>query len=60
MLGEVSRKAAEVLNNDEVFEFFLNCMLRSIPRGRTHAAGELRGVRTFLANFSGDNVRFLA
>ena len=60
MLGDVSRKASEELQKEEVFNFFVDLMIRAIPRSRKHTAGELAQIRTFFANYSGDNVRFLA
>jgi 1-pyrroline-5-carboxylate dehydrogenase len=32
MLGEVSRKVAEVMRDPEVFEFFVQCTMRTIPK----------------------------
>ena len=59
MLGEVSRKCAEVLHDPEVFDFFVRCTMRAIPKSYGQTAGEIRVTRAFYENFSGDNVRFL-
>jgi 1-pyrroline-5-carboxylate dehydrogenase len=34
MLGAVSRKAAEVLHDPEVFNFFVEATMRAIPKSR--------------------------
>jgi 1-pyrroline-5-carboxylate dehydrogenase len=60
MLGEVSRKTAEVLHDKEVFDFFVDCIMRSVPKSRVQTEGEVRVTRAFYENFSGDQVRFLA
>jgi 1-pyrroline-5-carboxylate dehydrogenase len=59
MLGEVSRKLAEVMHEKETFDFFVNCTMRSIPKSRAQTEGEIRVTRAFFENFSGDQVRFL-
>jgi 1-pyrroline-5-carboxylate dehydrogenase len=60
MLGAVCRKAAEVLHDPEVFDFFVDLCMRSVPKSRAQTEGEIRVTRAFYENFSGDNVRFLA
>ncbi len=57
--GEVCRKAAEVLNRHEVAEHFAKLIQRVIPKHESQALSEVRVVRAFLANFAGDNVRYL-
>jgi len=34
MLGEVSRKCAEVLHDKEVFDFFVKCVMRTVPKSK--------------------------
>lgn len=60
MLGGVCRKTAEVLHDPEVFDFFTDTIMRSVPKSRPQAAGEVRVMRAFFENFSGDQVRFAA
>ena len=60
MLGNVSRKTAEVLHEQETFDFFVDCVMRCVPKSRAQTAGEVRVTRAFFENFGGDNVRFLA
>lgn len=59
MYGKVMQKAAELLHKNEVFEFFVKCIQRTMPKSYVQAAGELNVVRSFCENFSGDSVRFL-
>jgi 1-pyrroline-5-carboxylate dehydrogenase len=54
MLGEVSRKCAEVLHDEEVFDFFVKCTMRSVPKSKGQTEGEIRVTRAFYENFSGD------
>ena len=54
MLGEVSRKCAEVLHDKQVFDFFVKCTMRSVPKSVGQTAGEIRVTRAFYENFSGD------
>lgn len=60
MLGEVSRRAAEVLRDPEVFDFFVDATMRAAPKSRGQTEGEIRVTRAFFDNFCGDQVRFLA
>ena len=60
MLGGVCRKTAEVLHDKEVFDFFIDSIIRAFPKSRSQAEGEVRVTRAFFENFSGDQVRFLA
>ena len=60
MLGDVSRKTAEVLHDPEVFDFFVDCVMRCVPKSKAQTEGEIRVTRQFFENFSGDQVRFLA
>tara|TARA_B110000285_G_C15090432_1_gene598752 strand:- start:1255 stop:1509 length:255 start_codon:yes stop_codon:yes gene_type:complete len=54
MLGEVSRKLAEVMHDPEVFEFFVKATQRAIPKSHAQTSGEIRVTRAFYENFSGD------
>jgi 1-pyrroline-5-carboxylate dehydrogenase len=60
MLGAVCRKTAEVLHDKEVFDFFVDLCMRSVPKSRMQTEGEVRVTRNFFENFSGDQIRFLA
>lgn len=60
MLGAVCRKTAEVLHDPEVFDFFVDSVMRCVPKSRAQTEGEVRVTRNFFENFSGDQVRFLA
>ena len=60
MLGAVMRKTAEVLHDPAVFDFFVKCTMRCVPKSRSQTEGEVRVTRQFIENFSGDQVRFLA
>ena len=54
MLGGVCRKTAEVLHDKEVFDFFVDSIIRAFPKSRSQAEGEVRVTRAFFENFSGD------
>jgi 1-pyrroline-5-carboxylate dehydrogenase len=60
MYGEVCRKAAELLAQDDIVSHFVKLIQRLVPKSVPQALGEVKVARAFLANFSGDNVRFLA
>lgn len=60
MLGRVSFKAAEELGKPEVAHFFTKLIQRTSPKSYAQAMGEVNISRTFLQNYSGDQVRFLA
>lgn len=60
MYGEICRKASELLNQEDVVAHFVKLIQRFVPKHASQAFGEVKLVRSFLANFSGDNVRFLA
>ena len=60
MYGEVCRKASELLTQEDVAAHFVKLIQRMVPKHSTQSYGEVKVVRAFLANFSGDNVRFLA
>jgi len=54
MLGEVSRKCAEVMHEKETFDFFVNATQRCVPKSKKQTEGEIRVTRAFFENFSGD------
>ena len=54
MLGEVSRKCAEVLHEKETFDFFVDSTMRCVPKSKKQTEGEIRVTRAFFENFSGD------
>lgn len=58
--GEISRKLAEALHNPEIFNHFVELIRTCVPKSLIQSQGEMRVTRDFLANFSADNVRFLA
>lgn len=60
MLGEVTTKAVEKLNDKDTFEYFVQAIRRCSPKSYAGAFGELKVTHDFLKNFCGDNVRFLA
>lgn len=60
MLGDVCTKTTEVLHDPEVFEFFVQLIMKAIPKSHAQASACVRVTRTFFENFCGDNVRFLA
>lgn len=45
MLGEVSRKCAEVLHDPEVFEHFVRLVQRCVPKSHAQTAAEIRVTR---------------
>ena len=52
MLGAVCRKTAEVLHDQEVFDFFVDLIMRSVPKSRVQTEGEVRVTRAFFENFA--------
>ena len=60
MYGEICRKASELLAQEDIAAHFAKLIQRFVPKSEPQALGEVKIVRAFLANFSGDNVRFLA
>ncbi|XP_057459755.1 LOW QUALITY PROTEIN: delta-1-pyrroline-5-carboxylate dehydrogenase 12A1, mitochondrial-like [Actinidia eriantha] len=60
MLGDVSVKAAHMLSQPEVSDFFTRLIQRVSPKSYQQALGEVYVTRKFLENFCGDQVRFLA
>ena len=60
LYGQVCKKAAELLDDQKVSDFFVNLMQRVVPKSYGQCHGELTVTKKFLENFSGDNVRYLA
>ncbi|GAA0148166.1 dehydrogenase [Lithospermum erythrorhizon] len=60
MLGDVSAKAAHMLAQPEVYNFFARLIQRVAPKSYPQAVGEVSVTQKFLENFCGDQVRFLA
>eukprot|EP00124_Ichthyophonus_hoferi_P004688 Ihof_evm2s549 gene=Ihof_evmTU2s549 len=60
MYGAVTMKMAAEMHKPEVEEFFTKMIQRVCPKHFEQARGEVTVSRTFLENFCGDNVRFLA
>ena len=60
MLGEVSARAAALLAEQEVSDYFTRLIQRVMPKSWKQCAGEVQITRVFLENFAGDGVRFLA
>ncbi|CAE7872441.1 ALDH12A1 [Symbiodinium microadriaticum] len=60
MLGEVCGAAAREMFKPEVTDFFIRLIQRVAPKSYAQAGGEIKAVRTWLQDFSGNNVRMLA
>jgi 1-pyrroline-5-carboxylate dehydrogenase len=58
-LGAVCAKAAGLLRQDEIQEYFTRLIQRVMPKSTPQCAAEATVTRVFLENFSGDRVRFL-
>lgn len=59
LYGEVCKKAANLLDEPKISDFFVQLMQRVVPKTYTQCLGELTVTKKFLENFSGDNVRYL-
>lgn len=59
LYGNVCKKAANLLDEPQVSEFFVKLMQRVVPKSYAQCLGELTVTKKFLENYSGDNVRFL-
>ncbi len=59
-LGAVCAKAAAMLRQDEVRDYFTRLIQRVMPKSWPQCLGEVTVTRVFLENFSGDSVRFLS
>ena len=60
LYGDVCKKAANLLDQPPISEFFVKLMQRVVPKSYAQCLGEVVVTRKFLENFAGDNVRFLA
>ncbi len=60
MYGKICAKAAAFLKTNEGRDFFARLIQRVMPKDINQCYGEVDVAATFLENFSGDNVRFLA
>ena len=58
--GAICRRAAELLHMPDICNHFAKLIQRIMPKSEPQALGEVKIVRTFLENFSGDNLRYLA
>ncbi|XP_020692291.1 delta-1-pyrroline-5-carboxylate dehydrogenase 12A1, mitochondrial isoform X2 [Dendrobium catenatum] len=60
LYGDISTKAAHLLGQPEVSNFFARLIQRVSPKSYKQAQGEVFVTQKFLENFCGDQVRFLA
>ncbi|KAL8141940.1 hypothetical protein V2J09_014972 [Rumex salicifolius] len=60
LYGDITAKAARLLGQPEVTNFFARLIQRVSPKSYQQAQGEVVVTQKFLENFSGDQVRFLA
>src|SRR3989338_8277483 len=56
MLGEVSFRAAVLLENEKIADYFALLIQAVMPKSYAQCIAEVRVVRQFLKNFSGDRV----
>ena len=59
-LGRVCAKAAAILADPDVEDYFTKLLQRVMPKSWQQCKGEVTVTRVFLENFAGDGVRFLA
>ncbi|MGD2128271.1 MAG: aldehyde dehydrogenase family protein [Lysobacterales bacterium] len=59
-LGAVCARAAALLAQDDVADYFTRLIQRVMPKSWAQCRGEVTITRVFLENFAGDGVRFLA
>lgn len=59
-LGSVCARAAAILAEQGVADYFTRLIQRVMPKSWEQCHGEVRVTRLFLENFAGDGVRFLA
>jgi 1-pyrroline-5-carboxylate dehydrogenase len=59
-LGQVCARAAAMLAEKHVEDYFVTLLQRVMPKSRQQCLGEVTITRVFLENFAGDGVRFLA
>ncbi|CAK9073623.1 unnamed protein product [Durusdinium trenchii] len=60
MLGEVCGAAAREMFKPEVSDYFCRLIQRVAPKSYAQAGGEIKAVRTWLQDYSGNSVRMLA
>jgi len=60
LYGDVTAKAAALMRDKTVEDFFVRLIQRVAPKSDAQARGEVVVSRLFLENFSGDQPRFLA
>jgi 1-pyrroline-5-carboxylate dehydrogenase len=60
MYGDISAKAANMLGQPVVSDFFAKLIQRVSPKSYQQALAEVQVSQKFLENFCGDQVRFLA
>ncbi len=60
MLGNVCARAAALLGEKDVQDYFTKLIQRVMPKSWRQCEGEVLVTRIFLENFAGDGVRFLA
>lgn len=60
LYGDVSARAATMMRDPNVTEFFVKLIQRVAPKSYAQALGEYVVTRKFLENFGSDQVRFLA
>ncbi len=56
LYGQVCRKVAQALHEEEIFSHFVKLVQRVFPKSDGQAIGEMKVTRAFFENFSGDNV----
>ena len=59
-LGAVCARAAALLAEPEIRDYFTKLIQRVMPKSWNQCLGEVTVTRVFLENFAGDGVRFLA
>ena len=59
-LGRVCAKAAALLAEQDVEDYFTKLIQRVMPKSWNQCKAEVTVTRTFLENYAGDGVRFLA
>jgi len=60
MLGRVCARAAALMAEKDIQDYFCRLIQRVVPKAWNQALGEVTITRVFLENFAGDGVRFLA
>jgi len=60
MLGQVCARAAALLAEQDVADYYTKLIQRVMPKSWQQCAAEVTVTRVFIENFAGDGVRFLA